>query len=96
MYLEKLPKKITEKDIVIKLLEGEKAEIKTSGGIILTPATERPEKLKKAEVVMVGNKNGFCKVGDIVAYNKNAGSDLIINGEDYLLINEEIGIFMIL
>lgn len=95
MYLEKLPKKIAEKDVLIKLIEDDKVEPKTKSGIFLAP-TDIPTKLKKGEVVMVGNKDGFCKVGDIVAYNKNAGSDLNINGEDYLLMDEKIGVFMIL
>lgn len=95
MYLKNLPKKITQKDVLIKLLKEDKDAPKTKSGIYLAPE-KLPSKLEKGEVVMTGSKDGFCKVGDTVAYNKNAGSDLNINGEDYLLMNEEVGVFMIL
>lgn len=95
MYIDKLPKKITQKNIIIKLIDDKGDAPKTKSGIYLAPE-ELPSKLKKGKVVMVGNKDGFCKVGDTVAYNKNAGSDLNINGEDHLLMNEEVGVFMIL
>lgn len=73
------------------------AEQKTAGGIII-PDTAK-EKPQKGSVVAVGpgkkDEPMTVKVGDSVLYGKYAGTELTIDGEDYLIM-KETDIFAIL
>ncbi len=81
--------------VVIKRLEEE--EVKTPGGIII-PDTAK-EKPQKGEVVAVGpgrlDEKGEkripleVKVGDKVLFSKYAGSEVKIDGEEYLIMRED-------
>ncbi len=66
------------------------AEEKTAGGIII-PDTAK-EKPQRGILVAVGaGKNDeplTVKVGDTVLYGKYAGTELPIEGEDYLILRE--------
>ncbi|NLE63118.1 MAG: co-chaperone GroES [Bacteroidales bacterium] len=66
------------------------AEQKTSGGIII-PDTAK-EKPQKGTVVAVGNGKKdeplTVKVGDTVLYGKYSGTELSIEGKDYLIMKE--------
>ena len=71
------------------------AEEKTKGGIVL-PDTAK-DKPQEGEVIAVGTgkvlDNGTklpleVKVGDKVVYSKYSGSEIKIDGEDYLIIRE--------
>lgn len=78
--------------VLVKPLE---AEEKTSGGIIIPDnAKEKPQ---KGEIVAVGGgkvaDNGqkvemSLKKGDKVLYGKYAGTELSIEGQDYLIMRE--------
>lgn len=67
------------------------AEEKTAGGIII-PDTAK-EKPQKGTVVAVGNGKKdhqmTVKVGDTVLYGKYAGTDLKLDGKDYLIMRED-------
>jgi len=78
--------------VVVKPLE---EEDKSPGGIIL-PDTAK-EKPMKGEVTAVGpgkmDDNGNrlpmdVKVGDVVLYGKYSGTDIKIDGQDYLILRE--------
>ncbi|MEG1499189.1 MAG: co-chaperone GroES [Bacteroidales bacterium] len=73
--------------VVVEPLE---AEQKTSGGIII-PDTAK-EKPQKGTVVAVGNGKKdepmTVKVGDKILYGKYSGSELNIDGTDYLIMRE--------
>jgi chaperonin GroES len=73
------------------------AEEKTSGGIII-PDTAK-EKPQRGIVVAVGNGKKdepmTVKVGDSVLYGKYAGTELNVEGSDYLIMRES-DIFAIL
>ncbi len=60
---------------------------KTSGGIYL-PDTAK-EKPQKGKVEAVGSEVKDVKVGDIVLFDKYAGSKVNIDGTDYLILKEE-------
>lgn len=79
------------------LVEPAAAEEKTAGGIII-PDTAK-EKPQKGKVVAVGNGKPeeplTVKVGDMVLYGKYAGTELNIEGNDYLIMRES-DIFAIL
>lgn len=66
------------------------AEEKTSGGIII-PDTAK-EKPKKGTVLAVGegkkDEPMTVKVGDVVLYGKYGGTEITIDGLEYLIIKE--------
>lgn len=72
------------------VIEPAPAEQKTSGGIII-PDTAK-EKPQKGTVVAVGNGKKdeplTVKVGDTVLYGKYSGTELSIEGKDYLIMKE--------
>ncbi|MBO8130002.1 MAG: co-chaperone GroES [Candidatus Marinimicrobia bacterium] len=78
--------------VVIKPSEPEE---KTSGGIILPDtAKERPQ---EGKVIAVGpgkiTENGTkipmeIKVGDTVLYGKYSGTEILIDGEEHLIMRE--------
>ena len=79
--------------ILLKQLE---AKEQTKGGIVL-PDTVK-EKPQEGEIIAVGegkkNSEGkvvslSLKVGDKVLYGKYSGTEVVVDGEDYLIIREE-------
>ncbi len=66
------------------------AETKTASGIII-PDTAK-EKPQEGTVVAVGNGKKdepmTVKVGDKVLYGKYSGTELILDGKDYLVMRE--------
>ncbi len=79
--------------LVVKRLE---AEEKTRGGIVL-PDTAK-EKPKEGRVISLGQgallDNGKraafqVKVGDRVIFNSYAGTEVKLDGEEYLIMSEE-------
>ncbi|MGI6712141.1 MAG: co-chaperone GroES [Bacillota bacterium] len=85
--------------VVIKVLASEE---KTKSGIVL-PDTAK-EKPQEGEVVAVGPgrvlENGQraaleVKVGDLVIYSKYSGTEVKIQGEEYLILNGDRDILAI-
>ncbi|MEI6522081.1 MAG: co-chaperone GroES [Bacteroidia bacterium] len=72
------------------LVEAAAAEEKTAGGIII-PDTAK-EKPQKGKVVAVGggkkDEPMTVKVGDSVLYGKYAGTEITVDGKDYLIMRE--------
>jgi chaperonin GroES len=72
------------------LVEPAAAEQKTSGGIII-PDTAK-EKPQKGKIVAVGNGKKdepmTVKVGDNVLYGKYAGTEITVEGKEYLIMKE--------
>ncbi|GHV37332.1 10 kDa chaperonin [Bacteroidia bacterium] len=72
------------------LVKAAEAEQKTTGGIII-PDTAK-EKPQKGEVVAVGNGKKdepmTVKVGDTVLYGKYSGTEISVDGENYLIMKE--------
>ena len=72
------------------LVEPAAAEQKTAGGIII-PDTAK-EKPQKGSVVAIGNGKKdepmTVKVGDQVLYGKYAGTEINVDGKDYLIMRE--------
>lgn len=73
------------------LIEPVAAETQTASGLYI-PETAK-EKPQKGKVVAVGNGNKdhemTVKVGDMVLYGKYAGTDLKLEGSDYLIMRED-------
>ncbi|MDK2909249.1 MAG: chaperonin GroES [Bacteroidales bacterium] len=72
------------------VVEPAQAENKTASGIII-PDTAK-EKPQKGTVVAVGagkkDEPLTVKVGDVVLYGKYAGTEINIDGNDYLIMRE--------
>ncbi|MCX6304825.1 MAG: co-chaperone GroES [Bacteroidetes bacterium] len=72
------------------LVEAAAAEDKTAGGIII-PDTAK-EKPQKGTVVAVGpgkkDEPMTVKIGDSVLYGKYAGTEITVDGANYLIMRE--------
>ena len=72
------------------LIEPAEAEEKTAGGIII-PDTAK-EKPQKGKIVAIGpgkkDEPMTVKVGDNVLYGKYAGTEITIDGRDYMIMRE--------
>ncbi len=72
------------------LVEPAVAEEKTAGGIII-PDTAK-EKPQRGKVVAVGNGKKdepmTLKVGDSVLYGKYSGTEITVEGKEYLIMRE--------
>jgi chaperonin GroES len=72
------------------LIEPVAAETQTASGIYI-PDTAK-EKPQKGKVIAVGNGTKdhtmTVKVGDTVLYEKYAGTELKLDGKDYLIMSE--------
>lgn len=79
--------------ILVKRLTGEE---KTKGGIIIPDSAK--EKPQEGEVVAVGNgktldngtvKTVDVKVGDKILFSKYSGSEIKVEGEEFLIVRED-------
>ncbi len=72
------------------LVKPQAAETTTASGIIIPDSAK--EKPLQGTVVLVGEAKKDeameVKVGDVVLYGKYGGTELSIDGEDYLLIQQ--------
>lgn len=72
------------------LVEAAAAETKTAGGLII-PDTAK-EKPQKGKIVAVGTGKKdeplTVKVGDEVLYGKYSGTELTVDGKEYLMMRE--------
>jgi chaperonin GroES len=72
------------------LVEAAPAEEKTAGGIII-PDTAK-EKPQRGRIVAIGTGKKdeplTVKVGDSVLYGKYAGTEITIEGKEYLIMRE--------
>jgi len=60
---------------------------KTAGGIYIPDAAK--EKPQKGRVEAVGKDAEEVKVGDVVLFDKYAGSKINIDNQDYLIVKED-------
>ena len=72
------------------LIEAAPAEEKTASGIIIPDSAK--EKPQRGTVVAIGTGTKdeplTVKVGDTVLYGKYAGTELTVEGNDYLIMRE--------
>jgi chaperonin GroES len=72
------------------LVEPQAAEEKTKSGIIIPDSAK--EKPQKGKVIAAGpgskDEKMEVKVGDIVLYGKYAGTELNLDGKDYLIMRQ--------
>ena len=79
------------------LVKPQPAEEKTSSGIIIPDSAK--EKPLSGQVVLVGaakkDETMEVKVGDTVLYGKYGGTELTIEGDDYLLISQSDVLYIV-
>ena len=72
------------------IVKADAAEEKTAGGIII-PDTAK-EKPQRGEVVAAGpgkkDEPVTVKAGDLVLYGKYSGTEISVEGQDYLIMRE--------
>ncbi|MEJ6794928.1 MAG: co-chaperone GroES [Flavobacteriales bacterium] len=72
------------------LVEPAQAETKTASGIIIPDTAQ--EKPQKGTIVAVGNGKVdeplTVKIGDTVLYGKYSGTELKLEGKDYMIMRE--------
>jgi chaperonin GroES len=72
------------------VVEAAQAEEKTAGGIFI-PDTAK-EKPQRGTIVAVGagkkDEPLTVKVGDVVLYGKYSGTEISVDGKDYLIMRE--------
>jgi chaperonin GroES len=72
------------------LVKPQEAEEKTQSGIIIPDSAK--EKPQQGTVVLVGadkkNERMEVKMGDVVVYGKYSGTELHIDGDDYMLMGQ--------
>ncbi len=79
MKLQPIGKRVVLKQVI--------AEETTKSGIVLTGnAKEKPQ---EAEIVAVGSVEADIKVGDKVFYKKYSGTEVKLDDEEYLIVDEE-------
>ena len=73
------------------LVEPHKAEEKTASGIIIPDSAQ--EKPQKGTVIAVGEGKKdepiSVKAGDVVIYGKYGGTEIHIEGKDYLIMRKD-------
>jgi chaperonin GroES len=78
------------------LIEPQEAEKKTAGGLIIPDSAK--EKPLTGKVVLVGSAKKDevmeVKVGDLVFFGKYSGTELSIDGKDYLLVSQSDVLFI--
>ena len=92
--MSELKGKILAGKVLVKPMD---AEEKSAGGIIIPDAAK--EKPQRGKVVMVGQAKKDepmeVNVGATVFYGKYAGTELHIDGSDYLLISQSDVLYII-
>jgi chaperonin GroES len=72
------------------LVQPQAAEEKTVSGIIIPDSAKEKPQVGSVVLVGAGKKDEpmEVKVGDVVFYGKYSGTELSIDGEDYLLMSQ--------
>jgi chaperonin GroES len=73
------------------LVEPQAAETKTASGLFIPDSAKEKPQQGKVMAVGKGKKDHdmTVKKGDIVLYGKYSGSELKLDGKDYLIMREE-------
>jgi len=72
------------------IIEAAPAETKTAGGLYIPDTAKEKPQQGKVVAVGTGKKDEplTVKVGDLVLYGKYAGTEITLDGKDYLIMRE--------
>jgi|TARA_B100001939_G_scaffold315220_1_gene300200 chaperonin GroES len=74
------------KNIIIQTID---EQIKTESGLLLSSEDANLLRYKKGLIVKSGTEVGSIKEGDTIYYDKRSGYSMIINDEQYTIIQEK-------
>ena len=74
------------KNIIIQTID---EQIKTESGLLLSSEDANQLRYKNGLIVKSGTEVGSIKEGDTVYYDKRSGYSMIINDEQYTIIQEK-------
>ena len=74
------------KNIIIQTID---EQIKTESGLLLSSEDANQLRYKKGLIVKSGTEVGSIKQGDTIYYDKRSGYSMIINDEQYTIIQEK-------
>jgi chaperonin GroES len=69
------------------VIEQDEAQSKTNSGLILPDSAK--EKPLSGKIVAKGDEANLVNVGDMVLYQKYRGTDISIDGKDYMIMQQE-------
>lgn len=69
------------------VIEQDEAQAKTLAGLILPDSAK--EKPLSGKIVAKGDEANLVSVGDMVLYQKYRGTDISIDGKDYMIMQQE-------
>ena len=82
--MKKFPIKPFGKRMIVRVL---KPQEKTEGGLFIPDSVKTPQLY--ADVCAVGEGVRELKVGDRILFARYTGHDMIVDGEQYLIMDEE-------
>ena len=74
------------KNIIIQTID---EQIKTESGLLLSSEDANQLRYKKGLIVKSGTEVGSIQEGDTIYYDKRSGYSMIINDEQYTIIQEK-------
>lgn len=70
------------------VIETEKEEVKNQMGLIMTESNEKSIRYKLGKIKSIGDNIDGLNIGDRVYYDSAAGSDIRIDGQKLIVIND--------
>ncbi|MBJ7461012.1 MAG: co-chaperone GroES [Ilumatobacteraceae bacterium] len=84
---QKLPIKMLNDRLLVKIPQGE-SERRSTGGIVIPATAQISKRLTWAEVVALGQNVRAAEVGDRVLFSPDDRYEVEVGGNDYIMLRE--------
>ena len=84
---QKLPIKMRNDRLLVKIPQGE-SERRSTGGIVIPATAQISKRLTWAEVVALGQNVRAAEVGDRVLFSPDDRYEVEVGGNDYIMLRE--------
>jgi len=84
---QKLPIKMLNDRLLVKISQGE-SERRSTGGIVIPATAQISKRLTWAEVVALGQNVRAAEVGDRVLFSPDDRYEVEVGGNDYIMLRE--------
>jgi chaperonin GroES len=84
---QKLPIKMLNDRLLVKIPQGE-SERRSTGGIVIPATAQISKRLTWAEVVALGQNVRAAEVGDRVLFSPDDRYEVDVGGNDYIMLRE--------
>ena len=84
---EKLPIKMLNDRLLVKITSGE-GERRSTGGIVIPATAQVAKRLVWAEVVALGQNVRAAEAGDLVLFSPDDRYEVEVQGQDYIMLRE--------